>query len=168
MIEEHPQRRRADPIDDAGEKREQPVIVHAFVIKGRQHQHAADAVTDRVADQGRRLGDRTGAGPRDQLRGRDAGRDQPVKQRHALAGRHRIGLAGRAEDREPVGALIEQPAAERDKASGIGLARGGKRGQDRHQNTGKRLRGHAVLLRFSKNRATAPISADRFKPSIFL
>ena len=84
VIEKEPERRRSDLVDNAGDEREDAVVADPLVVEGRQHQHPAAAVTDRVPHQGRGVGHRAGAGPRHQLLGRDPRLDQPVEQCHPL------------------------------------------------------------------------------------
>ena len=165
VVEKELQRRRADLVDDAGNECEDAVVADPLVVEGRQHQHPAAAVVDRVAHQRRGIGHRAGAGPGHQLLRRDPGLDQPVEQFHPLAGRHRVRLARRAEDRQPARTLVEQPAAERDKPTGVGFATRGERGQDRDQHSAEWLRRHvsgssgATPLRATKRSATGRVNS---------
>ena len=144
MIEIDPERGRRDLVDHARNESENAVVADALIIEGRQHQHAAAAVADGVANEARRLGRRAGAGSGHQLFGRNSRLDQRIEQCHALGPGHRVRLARRAEYREAAGALVEQPAAEGDKPPGIGFAARREGGQNGDEHPVERLRRHLV------------------------
>ena len=120
MVEVEVEIRAAEALDHLIEAREQRLVGNVLVVERRQHQHARDALGQRVAAEPQAVGQRAAAGADQDPARRQAGREHVVEQRDPLLDRERIGLARGAEDHQAVAALVQQPARVGDEAPGVG------------------------------------------------
>ena len=124
---DRPLRGRRDDGADIGGK---PVVRHALVIEGRQHQRAGEAELGGMAGELHRIGGRRRAGPHHHDFERQAGGAIGVHHRLALGKRERGRFPGGAEHVEAVAAVAEKKMRERGGAAAIGLAVLVDRGRD--------------------------------------
>jgi hypothetical protein len=120
MIEVDRDRLRCGRADDRLDHGEQSVVGYALIIKGRQYKRASKADPGRVAGQRDRVVERGGARSDQHAVERQAAFSIGPHHPHALQQRERSPLAGGAEYIEPVAAVVEKKARERDRAAPSG------------------------------------------------
>jgi hypothetical protein len=115
VVEHDLEPRVANALDHGFVGRRQTVDGHYLVVERRQHDDAGHTEPDGVLGERHRIAERGAAGAREQLVGRNALLDNAFKDRLPLVDGKGTGLAGGAQERDPVAALGKQPPAMLDE-----------------------------------------------------
>ncbi len=111
MVEAEAKRLVTNFLDDLGIGREQAIVTGILVIKRRQHQNPAGAIVHGHTGQRDGVGKGAGPGAGHQGAARNTGLGQPIQNPNAFFEAKRIGLAGSAQNGQPVAAVVQKPAA---------------------------------------------------------